>query len=148
MMRASRQLLAAVAWVLCAGAAHAATATTASLPDDDWRAIKQVISAQLAALKAGEGDTAMGFAAPGIRAQFGTPERFLQMVRTSYAPLLDARYTQFLEGAVIEGAVIQPLRLVLPDNTVLVALYQMQRLPDGRWRIAGCALAPSTVKAA
>jgi Domain of unknown function (DUF4864) len=147
MMRASRQLLAAVAWVLCAGAAHAAVTATASLPDDDWRAIQQVISAQLTALKAGEGETAMGFAAPGIRAQFGTPERFLQMVRTSYAPLLDARYTQFLEGAVIEGAIIQPLRLVLPDNTVLVALYQMQRLPDGHWRIAGCALAPSTVKA-
>jgi ketosteroid isomerase-like protein len=37
---------------------------------------------------------------------------------------------------------------VLPDNTVLVALYQMQKDDDGRWRIAGCLLAPSTVKAA
>ena len=89
----------------------------------------------------------MTFAAPGIREQFGTPDNFLQMVRTGYAPLLDARYTQFLEGALVDGAVIQPLRLVLPDNTVLVALYQMQRQPDGSWRIAGCVLAPSTVQA-
>ena len=69
------------------------------------------------------------------------------MVRSGYSPLLGARYTQFLEGAVIDGAIIQPLRLVLPDNTVLVALYQMQQQPDGRWAIAGCVLAPSTVKA-
>ena len=88
----------------------------------------------------------MTFAAPGIRAQFGTPENFLRMVRDGYAPLLDARHTQFLEGAVIDGAAIQPLRLVLPDDTVLVALYQMQQQPDGRWRIAGCVIAPSTVQ--
>jgi len=68
------------------------------------------------------------------------------MVREGYAPLLAARYTQFLEGALIEGAVIQPLRLVLPDDTVVIALYEMQRQPDGRWRIAGCVLAPSTVQ--
>jgi hypothetical protein len=69
------------------------------------------------------------------------------MVREGYAPLLAARHTQFLEGALIEGATIQPLRLVLPDNTVLVALYQMQKQADGGWRIAGCVLAPSTVQA-
>ena len=43
---------------------------------------------------------------------------------------------------------IQPLRLVAPDNTVLVALYTMEKQKDGRWKIAGCVLAPSTVQAA
>jgi Domain of unknown function (DUF4864) len=118
-----------------------------TIPSTEWQAIRQVIDDQLQALKAGDGAKAMTFAAPGIRAQFGTPENFLRMVREGYAPLLTARHMQFLEGALIEGATIQPLRLVLPDNTVLVALYQMQRLADGRWRIAGCALAPSTVQA-
>ena len=118
-----------------------------TLPAKEWKAIQKVIADQLHALKAGDGAQAMTFAAPGIRAQFGTPENFLRMVREGYAPLLAARYTQFLEGAVIDGAVVQPLRLVLPDDTVLVALYQMQRQPDGRWRIAGCVLAPSTVQA-
>jgi hypothetical protein len=117
-----------------------------TLAASDWKAIQKVIDDQLRALKAGDGATAMTFAAPGIREQFGTPDKFLRMVREGYAPLLDARYRQFLEGALIEGAVIQPLRLVLPDETVLVALYQMQRQPDGRWRIAGCVLAPSTAQ--
>jgi len=118
-----------------------------ALAEKDWNAIRQVIDEQLSALKAGDGARALAYAAPGIRAQFGTPENFLRMVRNGYAPLLDARYQAYLDGAVIDGATIQPLRLVMPDNTVLVALYQMQRQADGRWRIAGCVIAPSTVQA-
>jgi len=127
--------------------APAVAAGEPTLPAAEWKAIQRAIGDQLAALKAGDGAKAMTLAAPGIRDQFGTPENFLQMVRTGYAPLLDARVTLFLEGAIVDGATIQPLRLVLPDNTVLVALYQMQRQDDGRWRIAGCVLAPSTVQA-
>lgn len=133
--------------LLIAVPAFAAPAGEPTLATAEWKAIQKVIDDQLRALKAGDGAKAMTFAAPGIRDQFGTPEKFLRMVREGYAPLLAARHTQFLEGALIEGAVIQPLRLVLPDDTVLVALYQMQRLADGRWRIAGCVLAPSTVQA-
>jgi hypothetical protein len=128
--------------------AFAAPPDEPTLPAAEWKAIQNVIESQLAALKKGDGAMAMTYAAPGIQMQFGTPENFLRMVQTGYAPLLDARYTVFLEGAIIEGAAIQPMRLVLPDNTVLVALYRMQRMPDGRWRIAGCRLAPSTVQAA
>ena len=113
----------------------------------DWTAIKRVIGDQLAALRRGDGEQAFGYAAEAIRAQVGDAGAFMDMVRTGYAALLTARYTEFLEGAVIDGAVIQPLRLVAPDNTVRVALYTLQK--DGaRWRIAGCVIAPSTVKAA
>ncbi|MFO1322683.1 MAG: DUF4864 domain-containing protein [Burkholderiales bacterium] len=128
--------------------AHAAApAGEPTLPAAEWTTIRKVIDDQLAALKAGDGPTAMTYAAPGIRAQFRTPENFLRMVRNGYAPLLGASYTVYLDGAVVNGAVIQPLRLVMPDNTVLVALYTMQRQPDGGWRIAGCVIAPSTVQA-
>ena len=70
------------------------------------------------------------------------------MVRDGYGALIAARYTEFLEGAVIDGSVIQPLRLIAPDNSVRVALYTMEKQTDGRWKIAGCVLAPSTVQAA
>ena len=70
------------------------------------------------------------------------------MVRGAYSPLLVARYTEFLEGAVIDGIVIQPLRLIAPDNTVQVALYTVEKQANGRWRINGCRIAPSTVQAA
>ena len=119
---------------------------TSTLPKKEWSAIKQVIAAQREALKKGNSARAYSFATRGIKRQFGDAETFMRMVQTSYTPLLDARYAEFLDGAVIEGAVIQPLRLVLPDNTVLVALYTMEK-EDGRWHIAGCVLAPSTVQA-
>ncbi|HTQ01138.1 MAG TPA: DUF4864 domain-containing protein [Casimicrobiaceae bacterium] len=127
-------------------AAAALAAPEPTLAARDWSAIRKVIGDQLGALKAGDSVKAMTFAAPGIQAQFGTPENFMRMVRTGYSALLEARRTQFLEGALIDDAVIQPLRLVMPDDTVLVALYQMQRQPDGRWLIAACTIAPSTVQ--
>ena len=119
-----------------------------TLPAAEWKAIKKVIGDQRAALKAGDAAKAFAQASPGIRAQFGTAENFLAMVKTAYDALLAARYAEFLEGAVIEGNVIQPLRLIAPDNTVQVALYTMEKQKDGRWKISGCVLAPSTVQAA
>ena len=136
-------LLAFVATAALAGA----PAGDATLPAKEWKAIRGVITEQLAALKAGDGAKAMTYAVPDLRAEFGTPERFLRMVRQSYSALLDARSTTFLTGAIVDGATIQPLQLVLPDNSVEVALYQMRKQKDGRWRIAGCVLAPSTVQA-
>jgi len=126
--------------------AAAAAAAHAALSPAEWDAIRKTISEQLAALRAGDAARAYTFAAPGIRERFQDAPTFMSMVQDSYAPLLDARYTEFLEGAVIDGRTIQPLRLVLADDSVLVALYEMQRDETGRWRIAGCALAPSTVR--
>jgi Domain of unknown function (DUF4864) len=118
----------------------------AELRQAEWKAIQQVIGDQLKALKAGDGTKAMAFSVPGIREQFHTPERFLRMVREGYSPLLEARSSSFLEGAVVDGITIQPLQLVMPDNTVLVALYEMVRQDNGQWRIAGCTIAPSTAQ--
>jgi len=130
----------------------AASALAASAPGDpaprEWKAIKGVIGDQLAALKKDDGARAFKHAAPGLQAQFGDAATFLRMVHTSYQPLIDARYREYLDGAVIDGQVIQPVRLIMKDDTVLVALYTMQKDDAGRWRISGCLLAPSTVKSA
>ena len=138
----------AFATVLSSAVARLAEAVEPKLAKADWQAIRKIISQQLAALRAGDGDRAFGYASPGIRAQFGDAQTFIAMVRAGYAPLLAARYTEFLEGAVIDGAVIQPLRLIAPDNTVLVALYTLEKQGKGGWRISGCSLAPSNVQAA
>jgi hypothetical protein len=129
-------------------AALASFGAHAADPVPDWAEIQRVIAAQRDALKAGNGERAFAHAAPSIRAQFGSPANFLAMVRTGYAPLLEAIAVEFLEGAVIEGRIIQPLRLILPDNTVVVALYTAALQPDGAWRITACVLAPSTMRAA
>jgi hypothetical protein len=148
--RLRRRTIAALA-ALCASAAvpviAGAEAAERKLGRADWNAIKKAISQQLAALRAGDGERAFSYASPGIRAQFGDARNFMAMVRAAYSPLLDARYSEFLEGAVIDGVIVQPLRLIARDNTVLVALYTMEK-QKGAWRISGCQLAPSTVRAA
>jgi hypothetical protein len=127
-----------------AAVAFAQTSPTA----EDWTEIKRVIAAQRDALVRGDGEDAFAFATPAIRRRFGDANGFMRMVRESYRALLDARYVEFLEGAVIAGDVVQPLRLVLPDGAVMVAIYGMQREGDGRWRINACVIAPSTVRSA
>jgi len=144
-MRGRRRILALAA--LCAMAWAVPCGAEPKLGRTDWTAIKKVIRQQLDALRAGDDERAFSYASPGIQGQFGDAHAFMNMVRTRYSPLLDARYTEFLEGAVIDGVIVQPLRLIAPDNTVLVALYTVERR-QGAWRINGCQLAPSTVKAA
>jgi hypothetical protein len=137
--------LAAVGIACWLGAAAAAqTAPTAA----EWQAIREVIAAQRAAIIAGEAEKAFSYASPGIQQQFGDAASFLAMVDAAYAALESARYVEFLEGAVIEGIVVQPLRLIDADNTVRVALYTMEKQADGEWRVSGCRIAPSTVRAA
>ena len=141
-------LVCSLACLVALDVAAAALAPDVDLPAAEWKAIQGVIGAQRAALKNDDGARAFAFATDGLRREFGTPENFMRMVHAGYQPLIDARYVEFLDGAVIDGVPVQPLRLVLPDNTVLVALYTMERAADGRWHIAGCAIAPSTTKAA
>ena len=123
-------------------------ASALELSAAEWRSIRELISLQLEALRAGDGARAFLFATPGIQARFRDGETFLAMVRDGYSALLLARYTEFLEGVIVEETVVQPLRLIAPDNTVLVALYTLEKQPDGRWRISGCEIRPSTVQAA
>jgi hypothetical protein len=123
-----------------------ANAAQASLSAAEWTTIKRIIGDQLAALRSGDAALAFSFASTGIRDQFDDAPTFLLMVRQRYGVLLTARYTEFLEGGVIDGHTIQPLRLVMADDTVLVALYEMQRDEHDGWRIAGCVIAPSTVR--
>jgi Domain of unknown function (DUF4864) len=135
------------AWTIPSCRAADSGAAGPALRAADWTAIKKVIAEQRNALKAGDAAKAYSLASPGIRKQFGDAANFIDMVRTMYSALLTARYVEFLEGAVIDGAVIQPLRLIDADNTVRVALYIMERQENGTWRIGGCQLAPSTIQA-
>src|ERR1700754_3285833 len=72
-------LLALVLMPWAAGPAQAAEVSAA-----DAKAARAVIEGQLAALAADDAKRAFGFAAPELREYFGTPENFIEMVRTSY----------------------------------------------------------------
>ena len=113
----------------------------APLSAADARAVREVIEAQLDAFRKDDAPRAFSYAAPGIREMFRTPENFMEMVRTSYAVVYRPMTVKFESPEVIDDEVIQPVRLTDADGRAWIAVYPMQREPDGTWRINGCQLA-------
>ena len=115
----------------------------ADLPAADRAAIQGVIARQIEAFRHDDADAAFGFASPGIQDQFGTPGRFLDMVRRAYPAVHRPRAMEFTALRLEDGAVVQEVELVGPDGALALALYTMEQDSAGAWRIAGCALVPS-----
>lgn len=70
----------------------------------------------------------------------------MEMVRADYTLLYDNASRKFLDAAIVDGQVIQPLQIVSRAGETFVALYAVERQPDKDWRIAGCEIAPSTLQ--
>ena len=107
-------------------------------------AVREVIAAQLDAFRRDDAQRAFSFAAPGIRQMFGTAENFMQMVRSSYGVVYRPQSVKFEKFEVVDDEVFQPVRMTDAQGQAWIALYAMERQPDGTWRINGCQLARLT----
>ena len=114
----------------------------------DRAAIRHVIEGQLDAFQRDDGVAAFSFASPSIRRMFGAPDNFMDMVRRGYQPVYRPRWVEFHDLVETGGKIIQPVLVLGPDNVAVMALYVMQRQPDGAWLIDGCYLVPAEDKAA
>jgi hypothetical protein len=130
-----RSLVLALVLFGCAAAPRAAEVSA-----EDVKAIRAVIAEQLDAFARDDAPRAFSLATGGIRERFGSPDVFLDMVRTGYPVVYRPKSVQFERPAVVDGEVIQPVRMTDADGQAWVAFYPMQREPDGRWRINGCQL--------
>lgn len=110
---------------------------------DEKAAIERVIRDQLAAFARDDGPAAYALAAPSLRRLFPTVEIFMRMVERGYPPVWRARRAVFGDLVLENGAPVQRVLLTGPDGRVWLALYRMERQPDGAWRIAGCTLVRS-----
>jgi hypothetical protein len=126
------------ALLLIAGAAHAEE--LANLPLADQQAIQQVISGQIDAFRNDDDGRAFDYASPGIQFMFGSPQRFMAMVREGYQPVYHPRSMAFGDLLVVDGAFVQELAVIGPDGQPRLARYVMQHEPDGTWRVDGCVL--------
>lgn len=126
--------------------AAAAPARAQAVAPADAEAARAVVSAQLAAFASDDAKRAFSYAAPSIRAMFGTPERFLAMVRTGYPVVYRAAGATFLIPVRVEADVVQGVHLTDPDGELWLATYRLERQPDGSWRIAGCDVRRATGK--
>jgi len=107
----------------------------------DARAVRAVIEAQLEAFRRDDAPRAFSYAAPGIRDSFGTPEKFMAMVREQYAVVYRPRSVSFEEPLMAGEDLVQPVRMTDGYGRAWVAIYPMAKQPDGSWRINGCHLA-------
>ena len=107
---------------------------------DDRAIFEQMISDQIGAFRNDDAVTAFSFAAPGIRQKFNNAQTFIEMVRRGYLPVY--RPQQFTFGPISDelGHPTQRVSVIGPDGTLWIALYGMQKQPDGSWRIGGVAL--------
>jgi len=62
------------------------------------------------------------------------------MVRSGYQPVYRPKGVVFQDPSAIPNGWNQPVMVIGPDGRTYIALYEMQRQPDGSWRINGCQL--------
>jgi hypothetical protein len=135
--------LVAIVLLLVPGLGRAAD----SLSEGDRAAIRQVIESQLDAFRRDDGAAAYGFATTMIQEKFGTAEHFMSMVRTGYPAVYRPKAVDFRELASDDAmGVVQKVFFIGPDGKGVLAFYQMERQPDGSWKINGCfvTVAPDT----
>jgi hypothetical protein len=107
-------------------------------------AIRTVIESQIAAFRADDAPLAFSYAAPDIRAMFGSPDNFMRMVRQGYPVVYRPVSVLFRPPVDDAGEFIQAVELSDRDGVVWLALYRMQKTKEGsdagQWRIAGVVL--------
>ena len=131
-----RSFLAIVLWGLLSFAALADPISAT-----DRAEFQRIITAQITAFRADDGLAAYDFAAPVVRNIFPTPEIFMAMVKQGYPPRLSPQSFNFTEALIDPmGRPSQKMKVVGPDGKTYIALYSMEKQPDGTWRIAGCTL--------
>jgi hypothetical protein len=128
-------LLGALAPVLAAAASRAVAQQAA-----EDTAIRDVIGGQLDAFLADDGQRAWSYASPGIQQMFGTVDTFMGMVRQGYPPVYRPQARSFGVLRPSPSGPEQEVRLTDSAGQDWVAIYTMERQPDGSWKIAGCRL--------
>ncbi len=128
------------ALVFAALLAAASPALADSLADSDRAAIQLMIANQIAAFQHDDGAGAYRFASPTIQQIFPTVDDFMAMVRNGYPPVYRPESVTF--GRIVDSPAgpLQEVYITGPDGLGYVALYQLQRQPDGSWKINGCTL--------
>ena len=129
------------ALILCLALATPAVSQSA-VTAQDVEAIRAVINRQIDAFRRDDAREAFALVSPDVQETFGTPERFLHMVRVSYRAVYRPASVSFLGLTVMGHDAVQQVQLTERSGAVWVAYYAMQRQPDGSWRTNGCHLVP------
>ena len=132
-----------VAWCLAFGVS---SAEPVGLASEDAVAIREVIGRQLEAFQRDQAELAFSYASPGIQEKFGSPTRFLHMVKAHYPAVYRPRETEFLALINMQGTWVQAVMFSEDNGNIYIARYPMELQADGEWLIDGCVLTLQTDK--
>ena len=117
-------------------------ARSEELSPTDKTNVQTVISGQLEAFKADDGQRAYSYAAPFVTSIFPSVDNFMAMVKRGYGPVY--RNEKYSFGTITQdsaGRPVQHVTITATDGNRYEAVYVMQKQADGSWKIAGCVLA-------
>lgn len=106
----------------------------------DLAEIRGVINRQIDAFRRDDARGAFALVSPAVQETFGTPERFLEVMRMAYRAVYRPATVAFLELMILSGDVVQQVQITDRAGATWVAYYAMQRQHDGSWRTNGCHL--------
>lgn len=104
--------------------------------------IQGTIQSQIDAFLKDDFVTAFGFAGPGVRSIFRTPENFGAMVRQGYPMVWRPQDLRFGPLREINGALWQQVLIQDAAGKSYVVEYRMAQV-DGAWRISGVNVIPA-----
>jgi hypothetical protein len=130
--------------VLFAAALWVATASAEELTAAGSRAI---VERQFEAFARDDAEAAYALADPSIKQKFVDADRFMAMVRDSYAPVYRHRSVEFGAFAESDDKASLKATLVDDDSVEWTALYSFRRGENGDWLISGCILVKSDASA-
>lgn len=109
----------------------------------DRAEVVAVIEAQIEAFLSDDAVTAFRFASDELRQEYGTPDQFMETVRTEYAAVYRPMSFSFTEINRIGNKVAQSVRFIGPDGHGYEAVYLMEMTPIRTWRIDDVTLNPT-----
>ena len=112
-----------------------------AITGEDLAEIRAVIHRQIEAFRRDDAQEAFKLVSPAVQETFGTPERFLDVVRASYSPMVRPTSVEFLGLTLMGEDAVQRVKITDRAGAVWLAYYAMQRQKDGSWRTNGCHLA-------
>lgn len=142
----SRRIFSVCLALSFAFAAALARGQSAPISADDAKAMRAAVEGQLAAFAADDAKRAFSYAAPSIREMFGTPDRFMEMVRSGYPAVYRPASVIYLVPLRSQGQAFQGVQITDSEGGLWLATYRLEREADGSWRISGCDVQPSSGK--
>jgi hypothetical protein len=106
----------------------------------DAAAIHAAVQTQLHALSNDDAAGAFELTTPEKRHLIGSADNFLRMIKEEYNPIYRYQGVMFSNPEVVDGNVVQLVRVTDGYGKVWLAIFWMQQGEDGSWKIDGCHL--------